>query len=82
MADGTMLVCISSDEGRSAEVAEAKGADGSIVETHVYAEKLAPSNSYAMKHVSFIKSLGEIMLGGITTINGKSFCLNNFQINT
>ena len=58
LADGTMLVCSSSEDGRSNEVAQATGQDGAIVAHNVYGEKIAPSNEYVMKAVTFSK--GEV----------------------
>ena len=90
IADGTMLVCGTSDEGKSNELAEATGQDGSYVAYNVYGEKLAPSNEYVMKAVTVSKDDGDIALGQIEkpfadatpADNATSICLNNFAINT
>lgn len=84
LADGTMLVCSSSDDGRSNEVAEATGQDGSIVAHNVYGEKIAPSNDYVMKAVTFSKGEGELAIGQIFTLedNKTSICLGNLSIGT
>lgn len=84
LADGTMLVCSSSDDGKSNEVAEATGQDGSVVAHNVYGEKIAPSNEYVMKAVTFQKAAGDIALGQIFTLaDGKtSICLNSLTIGT
>lgn len=63
IADGTRLVCSTSDEGRSNELAEATGQDGSYVAYNVYGEKIAPSNEYVMKAVTIEMSDGDIALG-------------------
>ena len=63
LSDNATLVCASSDDGRSAEVAEATGQDGSIVASCVYGEKISPSNEYMMKAASLEKLDGDIALG-------------------
>lgn len=63
IADGDNLVCSTADEGKSNELAEATGQDGSYVAYNVYGEKIAPSNEYVMKAVTISKSAGDIALG-------------------
>lgn len=46
--DGAGVVCTDSTENKSAQVANATDAGGSIVATEVYAELLAPSCTYAV----------------------------------
>lgn len=82
LADTTNLVCKSSDEGKSNELAEATGQDGSIVAHNVYGDKIAPSNEYVMKAVTLTKSDGDIALGQISTVDDKSVCLNQLTIGT
>ena len=65
IADGDNLVCSTADEGKSNELAEATGQDGSYVAYNVYGEKLAPSNEYVMKAVTISKAQGDIALGQI-----------------
>lgn len=81
IADDTQIVCISSTDGNSAEVAEATGEDGTIVASNVYGEKLSPSNEYQLK-TDYVVSAGDLKLGGVTTVNGKSICLSTIDINT
>lgn len=84
IADGTRLVCSTSDEGKSNELAETTGQDGSYVAYNVYGEKIAPSNEYVMKAVTIEMSDGDIALGQIELMDDEktSICLNNFAINT
>ena len=84
LADGTMLVCSSSDDGRSNEVAEATGQDGAIVAHNVYGEKIAPSNEYVMKAVTFSKNEGELAIGQIHKLddNQTCICLGSLSIGT
>lgn len=84
IADGDNLVCSTADEGKSNELAEATGQDGSYVAYNVYGEKLAPSNEYVMKAVTITKADGAIKLGQIEKPfnDDTSICLNNFAINT
>ena len=84
LADGTMLVCSSSDDGRSNEVAEATGQDGAIVAHNVYGEKIAPSNEYVMKAVTFSKGEGELAIGQIHKLDDThtSICLGSLSIGT
>ena len=82
LADTTNLVCQSSDEGKSNELAEATGQDGSIVAHNVYGEKIAPSNAYVMKAVTLTKGDGDIALGQINTVDDRSICLNQLTIGT
>ena len=85
LADGTNLVCLSSEDGKSNEVAEATGQDGSIVAHNVYGEKIAPSNEYVMKAVTITKAAGDIALGQIEeigTTNPISVCLSSLDIST
>ncbi len=78
---GASLVCKSSTEGASASVAEAKGSDGSVVAAVVYGRTSAPSCDYALKG-SFSAGEGDIALGRVSAVNGKSFVLGNFAVNT
>ena len=84
LADGTMLVCSSSEDGRSNEVAEATGQDGAIVAHNVYGEKIAPSNEYVMKAVTFSKNEGELAIGQIHKLddNQTCICLGSLSIGT
>jgi len=82
LADGTTLVCVSSDDGKSAEVAEAVGQDGSIVENNVYGEKISPSNDYLQK-TDWEIGAGDLNLGDINALDSTtSVCLNNISIGT
>ena len=76
LADGTTLVCTTNSDGKSAQTAEAVGQDGSVVAYNVYGETISPSNDYLVKG-TVAKGAGDIKLGGITEIDGKSICLNN-----
>ena len=84
LADGTMLVCSSSQDGRSNEVAVATGQDGAIVAHNVYGEKIAPSNEYVMKAVTFSKNEGELAIGQIHKLddNQTCICLGSLSIGT
>ena len=84
LADGTMLVCSSSEDGRSNEVASATGQDGTIVAHNVYGEKIAPSNEYVMKAVTFSKNEGELAIGQIHKLedNQTCICLGSLSIGT
>ena len=84
LADGTMLVCSSSEDGRSNEVAVATGQDGAIVAHNVYGEKIAPSNEYVMKAVTFSKNEGELAIGQIHKLddNQTCICLGSLSIGT
>ena len=84
LADGTMLVCSSSEDGRSNEVASATGHDGTIVAHNVYGEKIAPSNEYVMKAVTFSKNEGELAIGQIHKLedNQTCICLGSLSIGT
>lgn len=73
------IVCISSDEGKSASTAEAAGQDGSIVAYNVYGEKKDPSNEYRIKADTTFSNLD---LGAIVTHEGDSFRVNEYTINT
>lgn len=92
---GENLVCMSSDDGNSNEVAEATGQDGAVVAYNVYGEKLAPSNEYALQTSTWTKEEGDLKLGSITAIKVgeigegsskvddiRSICLNSLEIST
>ena len=84
VADASLKI-LSSDDGRTAEVAEATGEDGSIVANNVYGEKLAPSCEYAMDG-NIVADDGEIKLGAVTEITEgtvtRYICLGSFEIGT
>ncbi len=73
------LVIKSSTEGASASTATAKGSDGSIVAVEVFGKTAAPSCDYAIKGDV---TLSSIKLGGVTTVNSKSYALGSVSINT
>jgi hypothetical protein len=80
------LACISADDGRSAEVAEATGEDGTIVANNVYGVKIAPSNEYQLKD-SLTIAANTIKLGSVAEIENDDetsnfVCLATFEIGT
>lgn len=79
------LVCTTNEDGKSAELAEATGSDGSIVASNVYGEKIAPSNEYAVTS-GINMSADTIALGDVTTTTDgattKHICLNSIEIGT
>lgn len=78
---GTALECTASNDGASASVAEAKGADGSIVAHEVYGETLAPSCDYLLK-ADWTSAAGAVKLGAVTAADGKKIVLGNLAVNT
>ena len=48
IADEATVVCISSNDGKAAEVAEATNEIGEVVASNVYGVKLSPSNEYQL----------------------------------
>ena len=75
------ITCVSSDDGRSAEVAEATGEDGTIVASNVYGEKISPSNEYQLSR-DLSASDGYVQLGSVTEVDGTYICLGSFDIGT
>ena len=78
---GTALECTTSNDGASASVAEAKGADGSVVAHEVYGEALAPSCDYLLK-ADWTSAAGAVKLGSVKATGGKSVALASVAINT
>ncbi len=78
---GTALECTASNDGASASVAEAKGADGSVVAHEVYGEALAPSCDYLLK-ADWTSAAGAVKLGSVKATDGKSVALSTVSINT
>ena len=75
------LSCITSNDGKSAEVAEATSEDGTIVAYNVFGEKIAPSNEYQMAG-NLSCADGDIKLGNVSTVDGMKICLGSFSIGT
>lgn len=79
------LVCTASNDGASASVVEAKGADGAIVAHEVYGETIAPSCDYLPKgewsRGSESPQPKPIELGDVHGTT-KKVCLASFSINT
>ena len=76
IADEATVVCISSNDGKAAEVAEATNEIG-----NVYGVKLSPSNEYQLARSLDINK-GSFQLGGITTHGDVSICLGSMSIGT
>lgn len=84
IADGTNVVILSSNEGKSASNVEATGQDGSIVAHETFAETSAPSCEYAIKGDAEFSEDEEtsIVFGKVTTVSSKKFALLGFSIAT
>lgn len=78
---GDALVCTASNDGASASVAEAKGADGSVVAHEVYGEALAPSCDYLLK-ADWSAAAGAVGLGAVSSQGGKKIALGSVAIST
>lgn len=78
---GSTLVCVSNSDGKTASVAEAKDQDGTIIASTVYGQTAAPSNSYVVKG-TVTSTTTPIVLGGVTAVDGTSYVLGSFSINT
>lgn len=82
VADGTSIVCVSSDDATSNSVTEAKAADGSIIEAEVFGETMSPSCEYAIKAKWSVTEGHEKKLGGVNEVGEKSFALLELSIDT
>lgn len=69
----------STSENRSIGTAEAQGDDGFVVAVESFGEKLAPSCEYV---VTADATLSGVVLGSVTTIDGKTIALGNVSITT
>lgn len=76
----TGLEIASVTENKTVQTVEAQGEDGFIIANQVYGETNAPACDYVVKGRNI--SLGTVTLGGITTADGKSYCLTNVGITT
>lgn len=83
---GDALVCITSGDGRSASLAQAKGANGEIVASQVYGETESPSCEYRLRAPLVTQKTEEsdtrIKLGKVVTLEDKKYVLGNFSIST
>lgn len=79
-SDLSGIVLSETSENRSAQVAEAQGENGFNVASEVYGERIAPACSYIIKGRTV--SLGDITLGKVNTVEGKSFCVSEIAITT
>lgn len=73
------IICVSSDENKSAQVAQARNEKGDVVAQEIYGEMMSPSCSYVLK------ADGEIStqrLGDVSTSGTKKFTLTSLSIDT
>lgn len=76
---GTNIKLISTTENNTAQTVTAKGEDGFVVADQVFGERSTPSCDYAI--IGNV-SLSAIVLGDVTTTEGKNFCLTGVNIAT
>lgn len=81
LADSSSLLCVSTNDGATASVAEAHGDNGEIVASTVYAETSAPSCDYILK-ANWTKAANAIGLGSVSTVSSKKFALASITITT
>lgn len=78
IASETCIVASTAD-GASAQVAEARDENGTIVAQEVYGETVAPSADYAIKSAT---TFDNIVLGNVVAYGGKRVVLTSLTINT
>lgn len=85
LADAGNLVLVSAAEGRTAQVVEAQGQDGSVVASEVFGETRAPSCEYKLK-AAYSSAAGALKLGGVSSVTSektpRKFALVSISIST
>jgi len=81
IADGTVLVILSTTGGETATNTEAIGEDGSIVANTVTGLVAAPTAELALK-ATLETTNGSWKIGAVTTANNKKFALGSIRIST
>ncbi len=72
------IVCVSTGDGRAAQVVEATDQYGTIKASEVFGETISPTAEYRLKDDASLS----VALGGVSTFDGKSVALQGITINT